>query len=147
MIASSVQCLQQAQGNSYMSSYRILFFQALGFQDVFKLNVLFMLEMILACACAFYLADRFGRRPILTITAFLIMSSMFITTGIATSSLVNSKSAMKGSLACMFTWDICMNFGWSSWYVCSLSVALLGSLSPKASLTTEQRMDGDCRDS
>ncbi|KAL6241919.1 hypothetical protein RBB50_011164 [Rhinocladiella similis] len=114
MIASSVQCLQQAQGNSYMSSYRILFFQALGFQDVFKLNVLFMLEMILACACAFYLADRFGRRPILTITAFLIMSSMFITTGIATSSLVNSKSAMKGSLACMFTWDICMNFGWSS---------------------------------
>ncbi|KEF57631.1 uncharacterized protein A1O9_05549 [Exophiala aquamarina CBS 119918] len=114
MIVVGVQCLQQSQGNSYMSSYRIIFLQALGMQSVYKLGVLFMLEMVLACACAFYFADRLGRRPILTFTAFFMTATMFITTGVATSGLASDPAVMKGALACMFIWDICMNFGWSS---------------------------------
>ncbi|RSL94084.1 hypothetical protein CDV31_014443 [Fusarium ambrosium] len=65
LVATGVQCLKQAQGDSFMSSYAVVFFQALGLQDVYKIMILFLLTMALSRAFAFYIPDRFGRRPIL----------------------------------------------------------------------------------
>ena len=114
MIAAGVQCLQQAQGNSFMSSYRVIFFQQLGLSDVYKLSIYFMLTMLLSSALAFYFADQMGRRPILMVCAGLMVVTMAVVTGLATEDGLNS-NAMKGALAALFIWEICLSFGWSSW--------------------------------
>ncbi|KAF7546714.1 hypothetical protein G7Z17_g8232 [Cylindrodendrum hubeiense] len=114
LIATGVQCFKQAQGDSFMSSYSVLFFQSLGVQDVYKIMILFLLTMALSSGFGFYIPDRFGRRPILISTAALMGVCMYIVAGLKGFSLAESASATKGATAALFIWEFAMSVGWSS---------------------------------
>lgn len=108
-----------------MGQYSIVFFQAVGFQDVYKMNVLIGLCMVGASAFAFYLPDRFGRRWMMIISALVMCAAMCTTAGITSSGLASNKTALQGALAAMFIWQIFTSIGWSSWYVSLPRVSIL----------------------
>ncbi|KAH8703036.1 general substrate transporter [Talaromyces proteolyticus] len=114
LIATGVQCLQQAQGNSFMASYCVTFFEAIGFNDVYKITVLFYLCMVVGTAVCFYLPDRVGRRWLMISTALIMGVCMFVVAVITGSSLAQNVHAMKGAIGAIFIWQFLMAIGWSS---------------------------------
>lgn len=111
-----VQCLQQAQGSSFIANYIVVFFQVIGVKNVYEIMVLFLLTMPVGSAFAFYVPDRFGRRWVMIICAFVMAVCMFIVAGITGFGLKDNQTAMKGVLAALFLWQFAINIGWSSWY-------------------------------
>lgn len=115
LIAVGCQCLQQAQGASFMSSYAVVFLQTVGVQDVYKISVLLVFFMLVSSIMAFYFPDRFGRRPIMIITACVMAACMYVVAGITgTPSLASNDQAMQGALAALFIWWFALALGWSS---------------------------------
>lgn len=100
-IAVGVQCLQQAQGNSFVSTYLVIFLQQVGVDD----------PQLIACASlccclggtilAFYLNDKLGRRPMLMGGSFFMAGLMWTISGIASFSGKGklSSSAAQGCVA------------------------------------------------
>ncbi|KAL2672680.1 hypothetical protein Neosp_013394 [[Neocosmospora] mangrovei] len=142
LIATGVQCLKQAQGDSFMSSYAVVFFQALGLQDVYKIMILFLLTMALSSGFAFYIPDRFGRRPILIWSALLMGVCMFVVAGLKGFGLADSTSATKGATAALFIWEFALSVGWSScvWIV----TAEVASLQLREKTITIATFSGFC---
>ncbi|KAH7033478.1 general substrate transporter [Microdochium trichocladiopsis] len=68
-IAAGIQCLQQAQGSGYMVAYIFSFLTAAGVRDVFPIMMGLNIVYYLAVLSGHVLPDRFGRRPILLLTA------------------------------------------------------------------------------
>jgi hypothetical protein len=64
-IVVGVQCLQQAQGNSFIANYSVVFLQTIGIKDTYKITVLLYFVNLAAAGFAFYAADRLGRRKLL----------------------------------------------------------------------------------
>jgi hypothetical protein len=122
LIVTGVQCLQQAQGNSFMSSYAVVFLQQIGITDTYKIQVLLIFVFAMSCGFAFYFPDRLGRRVLMIGCSVLMAASMFTVSGIAGFGGSDDQSAMKGALGMLFVWWFFSSLGWSSWYV---HVALL----------------------
>lgn len=83
LIAVGVQCLQQAQGNSFMTTYLVIFLSQVGVGD----------PQLIACAklccsfagtlLAFYLTDKIGRRPMLMGGSFFMAGLMWTISGVS----------------------------------------------------------------
>jgi len=57
LIATGVQCLQAAQGSSYMTNYIVLFLQDLGITDIFKIVMIVYVVYLVGVSGSFYLPD------------------------------------------------------------------------------------------
>ncbi|KAH8897393.1 putative transporter [Thozetella sp. PMI_491] len=114
LIATGVQCFQQAQGSSFMASYLVVFFQALNFTDVYKISVLFRFTMTAAVFCGFYIPDRVGRRWLMVICAVIMAGCLLAVAGIQDGSQANDYSLVQGALACLFIWEFIQGIGWES---------------------------------
>ncbi|KAJ6003491.1 Major facilitator superfamily domain general substrate transporter [Penicillium sp. IBT 35674x] len=114
LIATGVQCLQQAQGSSFMGTYSVLFMESIGVRNVYEISVLTSLVMAVGSGCAFYIADKFGRRWILICAALVLGTSMFVMSGVKNSGLAGNMTAANAALAFIFIWQFAMSIGWSS---------------------------------
>ncbi|EMC94423.1 hypothetical protein BAUCODRAFT_35650 [Baudoinia panamericana UAMH 10762] len=111
-IAAGVQCLQNAQGNSFMANYSILFLQAIGMTDVYRILVLLYFTNMAASGFAFYFADKIGRRPLMFVAASVMAICMCTVAGIVTRT--PTTAGQNGALACLFIWQFVQAIGWSS---------------------------------
>ncbi|KAH8884126.1 putative transporter [Thozetella sp. PMI_491] len=114
LIATGVQCLQQAQGTSFMSSYAVVFMQTIGIEDTYKIIVLLVFTMAMSSAFAFYFPDRLGRRWIMIGSSVVMAVCMFTVAGITGYGLADDPNAMKAALAMLFIWWFTIAIGWSS---------------------------------
>ncbi|ETS81532.1 hypothetical protein PFICI_06534 [Pestalotiopsis fici W106-1] len=114
LIATGMQCLQQAQGSSFMSSYAVVFFQAIGVQNEYQIIVLLLFVQTIASAFAFYLPDRFGRRWILIINALVMAICMYVVSLVKGYSFANNQAGTNGAIAALFIWQFSAAVGWSS---------------------------------
>lgn len=111
-IATGMQCMQQAQGNSFTSNYAVTFLQAVGIQNEYTVLVLLTFTNMASSAFAFYFADKLGRRTLILGSAAVMAACMFAIAGITGYDEQNSAA---GALAGLFIWQIAQAIGWSSW--------------------------------
>ncbi|KAH8896852.1 putative transporter [Thozetella sp. PMI_491] len=78
IIAIGVQVLQQAQGNSFTTTYLVIFLQQIGLAQPLLINVAKMCCNFAATLLTFYLSDKLGRRPMLLAGSFFMGSLMWI---------------------------------------------------------------------
>lgn len=116
LIAASVQVLQQLQGNSFISSYGVIYLQQLGVTDALKAQVIFVSMALAGASFAFYLADRVGRRPLFLTTAALAWACIWLSAGLSSfwPGGVAGGPVAKGSLSCMMIWNCLTTLGWGS---------------------------------
>jgi MFS family permease len=112
-IVVGVQCLQQAQGNSFIANYSVVFLQTIGIKDTYKITVLLYFVNLAAAGFAFYAADRLGRRKLLFGAACVMAACMFAVASIT--GFDSNPESIKGALACLFIWQFAQALGWSSW--------------------------------
>lgn len=77
VIAIGVQVLQQAQGNSFTTTYLIIFLKQVGLDKPLLINVAKMCVNFGACVLNFYLSDKLGRRVMLMGGSFFMAALMW----------------------------------------------------------------------
>lgn len=82
-IAIGVQCLQQAQGNSFITTYLVIFLKQVGMDDPQLIACASMCCSLGGSMAAFYLSDKIGRRPMLLGGSFFMAALMWIISGLA----------------------------------------------------------------
>lgn len=101
-IAMGVQCLQQAQGNTFVTSYLVIFLNQVGVDQPQAIAIAVMGCSLAGCIAAFYLSDKLGRRPMLMIGSFFMAVLMWITSGLASWTPGGVKgSAAQGAIAAL----------------------------------------------
>lgn len=102
LVAAGVQSLQQAQGNSFTTTYIVLFLQSLGVENPLLIKTARSCCSFAGTLLAFYLTDKIGRRMMLIGGAFLMGVLLWITSGLAawTPGGVTG-SAAQGAIACI----------------------------------------------
>jgi Na+/melibiose symporter-like transporter len=83
LVAVGVQVLQQAQGNSFMMTYLVIFLEQIGVQDPLTIQLASICCGFAGTLVAFVLSDRIGRRPLLIGGAFLMTALMWTVSGLA----------------------------------------------------------------
>ncbi|KAF2166745.1 hypothetical protein M409DRAFT_22799 [Zasmidium cellare ATCC 36951] len=115
MIAASVQVLQQLQGNSFVSSYGVIFLKQLGVKDALEGHLSMVAMAVAGALFAFYLSDRIGRRTLLLVAAVACWAFMWLASGLSSFWPGGvSGDAAKGSLASMLIWYFFSTMGWRS---------------------------------
>lgn len=97
-IAMGVQCLQQAQGNSFTSTYLVIFLGQVGINEPQLIAIAYYACNLVGCILSFYLSDKLGRRPMLLGGALLLAALIWITSGLA-SWAPPSMAVANGSIA------------------------------------------------
>ncbi|ORX40002.1 general substrate transporter [Kockovaella imperatae] len=109
LIAIGVQCLQQAQGSSYMNNYIVPFLQDTGVKNVFPvimgLNCLYYVSLL----SGHFLPDMVGRRIVLMATSAFCGTCLLSVASITTAAGGSppTSSMQRASIALIFLW----NFG------------------------------------
>lgn len=116
LIAASVQVLQQLQGNSFVSTYGVLYLKQLGVTDALISQLAFVGMALAGATLAFVLTDRIGRRALFLGTALMAWASMWISSGLSSfwPGGVNGGPVAAGSLACFMLWNCLTTLGWGS---------------------------------
>jgi MFS family permease len=114
LIATGVQALQQAQGNSFIIQYAVVFLQTIGISNSYEILVYLYMVNCISSILAFHFVDRFGRRPLMIYGALLLSACMFVVAGLAG---FHSEQpwAQKGTLAVLFIWQFVQAIAWASW--------------------------------
>ncbi|CAG9980926.1 unnamed protein product [Clonostachys byssicola] len=106
LIAMGMQCLQQAQGSSYMSNYIVSFLQANGVKDVFPaimgVNALYYVSIL----TGHILPDKFGRRPLIISTALFCGVVLLIVAVLTTTVNPPTAATSNASLALILIWQV-----------------------------------------
>ena len=100
LVAVGVQVLQQAQGNSFTTTYLVIFLQQVGVKQPLLINVAKMAVNLGATITTFFLTDKIGRRPMMMGGSFFMAALMWIVS--ATSAFKHhelSDSAAQGIIA------------------------------------------------
>ncbi|KAI1342309.1 putative transporter [Xylariaceae sp. FL0016] len=116
MIAACCQVAQQLQGNSFASSYGVLFLKQLGIPNALQAQTAKVACALLGATIAFYAADRFGRRPLMMICAVGMWVTMWTASGISSfwPGELSEGPAASVALACMLLWTLFGTLGWGS---------------------------------
>lgn len=77
IVAVGVQVLEQAQGNSFTTTYLVLFLKQIGLAQPLLINVAKMCVNFGATLLTFYLTDKVGRRPMLMTGSFFMAGLMW----------------------------------------------------------------------
>lgn len=77
IVAIGVQVLQQAQGNSFTTTYLVIFLQQVGVKEPLLINVAKMAVNLGGTMLTFYLTDKIGRRPMLMVGSFFMAGLMW----------------------------------------------------------------------
>ncbi|KAI1846170.1 hypothetical protein JX266_007695 [Neoarthrinium moseri] len=83
LVAIGVQTLQQAQGNSFFTSYLVIFLKQVGVQEPQLIACAKICCCLAGCFAAFYLTDKIGRRPMLMGGSFFMAGLMMTVSGLA----------------------------------------------------------------
>lgn len=83
LVAIGVQCLQQAQGNSFIQTYLVLFLKDLGVENPQLIAIANACCSFGGTAMAYYLTDKIGRRPMLMVGSLLMVTLLWTVTGLA----------------------------------------------------------------
>lgn len=106
LIAVGIQCLQQAQGSSYMSNYIVSFLKASGVEEVFPVvmgvNALYWVAIV----SGFVLPDLFGRRPLVMLTAAFCGVVLFIVAIMTVTVSPPTRATSNASIALILIWNI-----------------------------------------
>ncbi|KAJ5657138.1 Major facilitator superfamily domain general substrate transporter [Penicillium longicatenatum] len=97
-----------------MGAYSVLFMKSIGVKNVYEISILTSLVMTVGSGCAFYIADRLGRRWILVCAALVLGTSMFVMSGVKNAGLAGNMTAANAALAFIFIRQFAMSIGWSS---------------------------------
>lgn len=108
-----VQCLQPAQGNSYMTTYSIVLFQAIGIHDEYKMLIYLYFVGMMADATAFIISDRVGRRPLMFLSSIIVAASLYTVGGLTGYADNSDPAVQKGTLAAIFVWFFIDAVGWA----------------------------------
>jgi SP family sugar:H+ symporter-like MFS transporter len=121
LIAAGVQCFQQFQGAQFILNYIYIFLAEIGIKNTYQVGIYLYLVNLISAGCAFYMADKFGRRPLLAIGALVMCISMCVVGGLAGVAGAKTSGQQNGALAALFIWLAVQAVAWGSWYVSSLS--------------------------
>ncbi|ORY82922.1 general substrate transporter [Leucosporidium creatinivorum] len=113
MISVGVQCLQQAQGSSYMTNYIVLFLISLGMTNVFQVVMILYCLYLAAILFSFILPDYFGRRPMLIWGAAVCAACLTIVSALNVGISPATDSSQKAGLAMIFIWYFVFGLVWS----------------------------------
>ncbi|KAH8896077.1 general substrate transporter, partial [Thozetella sp. PMI_491] len=106
LIATGIQCLQQAQGSSYVNNYIVAFLKDSGVTNVFPvimgINVMYYVFIL----TGHFLPDKFGRRPLLMANALLCGVVMMIVAILATTITPSTDASSKAAIALILVWQI-----------------------------------------
>jgi hypothetical protein len=83
IIAIGVQILQQAQGNSFTTTYLVIFLKQVGVKEPLLINVAKMCCNFGATLLTFFLTDMLGRRPMLMGGSFFMAGLMWTVSGVS----------------------------------------------------------------
>ncbi|KAL3460121.1 general substrate transporter [Aspergillus heterothallicus] len=121
-IAAGVQVMQQLQGNSFFTSYALLYMAQLGISDPLKAQPGRMACGLAGIIIGFVLLDRVGRRPLMLACSVGNWVTIWLSSGF--SSWVDTEShtaVVRFCLACVLLWMVFNSLGWGScvWIVTS----------------------------
>lgn len=105
LIAVGIQCLQQAQGSSYMNSYVVSFLQGTGVTNVFPVIMGLYSLYYVGILTGHFLPDMYGRRIILMSTGVLCGVCLIIIAIMTTVISVPSDATQKASIGLIFLWE------------------------------------------
>ena len=106
LIAVGIQCLQQAQGSSYMNNYVVSFLQGTGVTNVFPVIMGLYSLYYVAILTGHFLPDMYGRRIILMSTGVFCGACLVIVAIMTTVIAVPTKATQNASIALIFLWEI-----------------------------------------
>lgn len=104
-----------------MTTYSIVLFQAIGIHDEYKMLIYLYFVMMMADSCAFYIADRVGRRPLMFVSSVAIAASLYTVGGLTGYADNSDPAVQKGTLAAIFVWFFIDAVGWAGcvWITCA----------------------------
>ncbi|CAH0027792.1 unnamed protein product [Clonostachys rhizophaga] len=106
IIAVGVQVLQQAQGNSFATTYLVIFLKQVGVKEPLLINVAKMCCNFGATLLTFFLTDMLGRRPMLMGGSFFMAGLMWTASGVSAWSPGGpSNTAVQGVVAAILLYD------------------------------------------
>lgn len=105
LIAVGIQCLQQAQGSSYMNSYVVSFLQGTGVTNVFPVIMGLYSLYYVAILTGHFLPDMYGRRIMLMATGTLCGACLVVVAIITTVITSPNEATQKASIALIFIWE------------------------------------------
>ncbi|KAL8281006.1 hypothetical protein RQP46_006685 [Phenoliferia psychrophenolica] len=119
LISVGMQCLQQAQGSGYMTSYIVLFLISLGMTNFFQIVMILYCVYLAGILFSFYLPDYVGRRPMLIWGAAVCGSCLIIVSSLNVGISPPTVSSQKASLGLIFIWYFVFGLVWSplTWIV------------------------------
>ncbi|ORY35328.1 general substrate transporter [Naematelia encephala] len=104
LIAIGVQCLQQAQGSSYMTTYIVSFLIGTGVTNYFPIVMALNCLYFVGVATGYYLPDKIGRRILLISTSALCAICLLVVAILTTAFSDPPTSVQKASIALIFIW-------------------------------------------
>ncbi|OKL56640.1 hypothetical protein UA08_08358 [Talaromyces atroroseus] len=115
LIAIGIQVLQQSQGNSFVTTYLVIFLEQIGVASPLLISCANACTSFAGTVLAFFLSDYIGRRPMLIGGAFFMMALMWIISGLA-SWLPGgiSGSSAKGCVAALLIYSAFSTGCWGS---------------------------------
>ncbi|KAL8280303.1 hypothetical protein RQP46_007220 [Phenoliferia psychrophenolica] len=119
LISVGIQCLQQAQGSGYMTSYIVLFLISLGMTNVFQVVMILYCVYLAGILFSFILPDYFGRRPMLLWGAVICASCLIIVASLNVGISPSTLASQKAALGLIFIWYFVFGLVWSplTWIV------------------------------
>jgi MFS family permease len=105
MIAVGIQCLQQAQGSSYMNNYVVSFLQGTGVTNVFPVIMGLYSLYYVAILTGHFLPDMYGRRIILMTTGAFCAICLIAVAIMTTVMTTPTKASQNAAIALIFLWE------------------------------------------
>ncbi|KAM0751341.1 general substrate transporter [Meredithblackwellia eburnea MCA 4105] len=121
LIAVGIQCLQQAQGSAYMTSYIVLFLISLGMTNFFQIVMILYCVYLGGILFSFFLPDYFGRRPMLIWGAVVCAACLTIVSALNIGISPSTDASQKAGLGLIFIWYFVFGLVWSplTWITCT----------------------------
>lgn len=96
-------------------NYIVLFLNSIGLKNTYEITIYLYLVNLASAGLAFYIVDKIGRRPLMSVGALVEAAMMLLVGGLTlgdTSLLSSSKR--NGALAALFIWLGVQAFAWGS---------------------------------